>query len=58
MKPVVKKVVKRMIANGNLEAGKSNTNMSPYVTNKKKLLLCFFGIFISYFYYGIIQEKM
>ena len=46
------------LANGNLEAGKSNTNMAPYVTNKKKLLVCFFGIFISYFYYGIIQEKM
>ncbi|KAL9966240.1 hypothetical protein ACROYT_G024287 [Oculina patagonica] len=49
-----------MISN-DLEAGNSqssDTKMTPYVTNKKKLLICFLGIFISYFYYGIIQEKI
>lgn len=40
--------------NGNLEVGKLNINMVLYVINKKKLLVCFFGIFILYFYYGII----
>ena len=41
-----------------LEAGTSEKNMAPYVTNKKKLAVCFLGVFVSYFYYGIIQEKM
>lgn len=40
--------------NGNLEVGKLNINMVLYVINKKKLLVCFFGIFILYFCYGII----
>ena len=28
------------------------------MTEKQKLILCCFGIFICYFYYGILQEKM
>ncbi len=31
---------------------------SMVATNHKKLLFCFFGIFVSYFIYGILQEKM
>ena len=41
-----------------LETGSSDKTMAPYVTNKFKLAVCFLGVFISYFVYGIIQEKM
>ena len=40
-----------------LEAG-SSRNMAPYVTNTKKLAVCFLGVFVSYFVYGLLQEKM
>lgn len=36
----------------------SDENMTGYVTNKRKLAVCFLGVFISYFYYGVVQEKM
>lgn len=26
--------------------------------NRKQLIICFLGIFVSYFVYGILQEKM
>ncbi|XP_068743980.1 solute carrier family 35 member B1-like isoform X1 [Montipora capricornis] len=41
-----------------LESGSSEERMTSYVTDKKKLAVCFLGVFISYFYYGIIQEKI
>jgi len=34
-----------------------NVTMSN-VPSKQKLALCFFGIFVSYFIYGLLQEKM
>ncbi|XP_073237250.1 solute carrier family 35 member B1-like isoform X2 [Porites lutea] len=40
-----------------LEAG-SSRNMAPYVTNTKKLAVCFLGVFVSYFVYGLLQEKI
>lgn len=49
------------MVSGDVEAGNllsSESKMAPYVTDRKKLIVCFLGIFISYFYYGIIQEKM
>ncbi|KAK2145698.1 hypothetical protein LSH36_662g02056 [Paralvinella palmiformis] len=27
-------------------------------SNTKKLIVCFLGIFVSYFVYGLLQEKM
>ena len=56
-----KKEMKYQMISNDLETGKtqsSDTNMAPYVTDRKKFAVCFLGIFISYFYYGIIQEKM
>ncbi|RMX57542.1 hypothetical protein pdam_00005749 [Pocillopora damicornis] len=49
------------MVSGDVEAGNSlssESKMAPYVTDRKKLIVCFLGIFISYFYYGIIQEKI
>ncbi|EDO49094.1 predicted protein [Nematostella vectensis] len=31
---------------------------TKYNTNRGKFLICFLGIFLSYFYYGVIQEKI
>lgn len=55
-KPVVEKKSTHMIS-VDLEAGSSRT-MAPYVTNTKKLAVCFLGVFVSYFVYGLLQEKM
>lgn len=59
LKPVVEKNLQMVPSD--VEAGNSPSSvskMTPYVTDRKKLIVCFLGIFISYFYYGIIQEKM
>ena len=41
-----------------IEAGEESSMAAPSSMNRKKLLFCFLGIFISYFIYGILQEKM
>lgn len=39
------------------ETGVKKTEREPFIM-PKKLLLCCVGIFVCYFYYGILQEKM
>ena len=41
-----------------IEAGEESSMAAPSSANRKKLIFCFLGIFISYFVYGILQEKM
>ncbi|KAK2564803.1 Solute carrier family 35 member B1 [Acropora cervicornis] len=41
-----------------VRSSSSDENMTGYVTNKRKLAVCFLGVFISYFYYGVVQEKI
>lgn len=43
----------------NKNEGQVNETMSNLPTqSRKKLIICCSGIFICYFYYGIIQERM
>ena len=41
-----------------IEAGEENSMVTPTSSDKKKLIFCFLGIFVSYFVYGLLQEKM
>ena len=41
-----------------VESVEESSMVTPTSTDRKKLIFCFLGIFISYFIYGILQEKM
>ena len=39
-------------------SGQFNMTSVSNQPNKLKLIFCFLGIFVCYFFYGILQEKM
>lgn len=46
------------LLNDSMAVGKGGVKASLWQNEKVRFLLCFVGVFVCYFYYGILQETM
>lgn len=46
------------LLNDSMVAGKGGVKASLWQNERVRFLVCFFGVFVCYFYYGILQETM